>query len=339
MRERTRLADQVEARARAGARAAPTPLEFAELADAEGDEASLDDAARPAAGAEGPRRRAPSWRRCSPARPTATTPMSRSTPAPAAPSPPTGPTCCCACTPAGPTPTAWRSSSIEETAGEQAGIKSATLHGQGDQRLRLAEDRGRRPPAGAHLAVRLQRQAPHQLRLGLGLSGGRRHDRDRDQSGRRAHRHLPRLRRRRPARQQDRLGRAPDPHPHRHRRRLPDQRSQHQNRDEAWKMLRARLYELELQKREAAAAGGGGRRRPTSAGATRSAPTSCSPIRWSRTCAPTSRPPTPAACSTATSTPFMGASLAQRVGATRGAEAAFGSPRFAHARLASQSRG
>jgi peptide chain release factor 2 len=30
-------------------------------------------------------------------------------------------------------------------------------------------------------------------------------------------------------------------------------RSQHQNRDEAWKMLRARLYEAELQKREAAA--------------------------------------------------------------------------------------
>ena len=31
-------------------------------------------------------------------------------------------------------------------------------------------------------------------------------------------------------------------------------RSQHQNREEAWKMLRARLYELELQKREAEAA-------------------------------------------------------------------------------------
>ena len=30
-------------------------------------------------------------------------------------------------------------------------------------------------------------------------------------------------------------------------------RSQHQNREEAWRMLRARLYELELQKREAAA--------------------------------------------------------------------------------------
>ena len=32
-------------------------------------------------------------------------------------------------------------------------------------------------------------------------------------------------------------------------------RSQHQNREEAWKMLRARLYELELTKREAIAAG------------------------------------------------------------------------------------
>ena len=31
-----------------------------------------------------------------------------------------------------------------------------------------------------------------------------------------------------------------------------NQRSQHQNRDQAWKMLKARLYELELQKREAA---------------------------------------------------------------------------------------
>ncbi len=32
-----------------------------------------------------------------------------------------------------------------------------------------------------------------------------------------------------------------------------NQRSQHQNREQAWKMLKARLYELELQKREAAA--------------------------------------------------------------------------------------
>jgi peptide chain release factor 2 len=33
-----------------------------------------------------------------------------------------------------------------------------------------------------------------------------------------------------------------------------NERSQHQNREQAWKMLRARLYEVELQKREAAAA-------------------------------------------------------------------------------------
>src|SRR5207248_4465125 len=32
-----------------------------------------------------------------------------------------------------------------------------------------------------------------------------------------------------------------------------NQRSQHQNRDQAWKMLRARLYEAELQRRDAAA--------------------------------------------------------------------------------------
>ena len=40
----------------------------------------------------------------------------------------------------------------------------------GPQRLWLAEDRGRRAPPGAHLAVRLQRAAAHQLRLGAGLS-------------------------------------------------------------------------------------------------------------------------------------------------------------------------
>ena len=48
-------------------------------------------------------------------------------PAPAAPRARTGPRCCCACTRAGPSGTATRSQLIEESEGEEAGIKSATL--------------------------------------------------------------------------------------------------------------------------------------------------------------------------------------------------------------------
>ena len=66
-------------------------------------------------------------------------------------------------------------------------------------------------------------------------------------------------------------------------------RSQHKNRDIAMNMLKARLFEEEMRKREEAASAKRWPRmsrpaRPTSAGATRSAPTSCSPTRWSRTC-------------------------------------------------------
>ena len=48
-------------------------------------------------------------------------------------------------------------------------------------------------------------------------------------------------------------------------------RSQHRNRAEAMAMLKSKLYELELRKRQRGAAGAGGLARPTSAGATRSA--------------------------------------------------------------------
>jgi peptide chain release factor 2 len=58
-----------------------------------------------------------------------------------------------------------------------------------------------------------------------------------------------------------------------------NQRSQHKNKAEAMKMLKARLYEAELQRREAEAARSMPPR-PTSAGATRSAPTCCSRISW-----------------------------------------------------------
>jgi peptide chain release factor 2 len=77
-------------------------------------------------------------------------------------------------------------------------------------------------------------------------------------------------------------------------------RSQHRNRDEAWKMLRARLYEFELRKRRPSSRSWK-TPSPTSAGATRSVPT-CSTRAASRTCAPTTKSATPRPCSTATST-------------------------------------
>lgn len=65
-------------------------LELAEMAEDEGDTATLDEAARALVEA---RKRAEtcSSRRCSPARPTATTPIWRSMPGPAAPRARTGP--------------------------------------------------------------------------------------------------------------------------------------------------------------------------------------------------------------------------------------------------------
>ncbi len=62
---------------------------------------------------------------------------------------------------------------LEETQGEEAGIKSATIQIIGPQRLWLAEDRGRRAPAGADLAVRFQRAAAHLVLVGRDLSRGR----------------------------------------------------------------------------------------------------------------------------------------------------------------------
>ena len=80
-----------------------------ELGEAENDAAVVADAEARAASASRPRWRGASSRRCSPARPTATTPFSKSMPAPAAPRARTGPRCCCACTRAGPSSTATRS--------------------------------------------------------------------------------------------------------------------------------------------------------------------------------------------------------------------------------------
>jgi peptide chain release factor 2 len=97
-------------------------------------------------------------------------------------------------------------------------------------------------------------------------------------------------------------------------------RSQHQNRDEAWKMLRARLYELELQKREAAA---------------QALEDQKTDIGWGHQIRSYVLQPYQLVKDLRTDVEtsdtggvldgdldaFMGASLAQRVGATRGAEA------------------
>ena len=62
---------------------------------------------------------------------------------------------------------------LEETQGEEAGIKSATIQIIGPQRLWLAQDRGGRAPAGADFAVRFQRAPAHFVFVGGDLSGGR----------------------------------------------------------------------------------------------------------------------------------------------------------------------
>ena len=113
-----------------------------------------------------------------------------------------------------------RSSVSDEPEG---GIRTATIRDRRRLRLRLPEGRDRRAPAGAHQPLRRAGAAPHGLRL------GRRHARARATTSRSTikdedirDRHDARRRRRRPARQQDRVRRAHDAHPDRHRRALPE---------------------------------------------------------------------------------------------------------------------
>ena len=164
--------------------------------------------------------------------------------------------------------------------GEEAGIKSATLQIKGQNAYGWLKTEVGRAPAGPHLALRQQRPPAHLLRQRLGLSGGRRHDQHRHQRTRCAHRHLPLVGRRRPARQHHQFGGAHHPHPDRHRRRLPAgalaaQEPRHRVGDAARPALRGGAARSARQRPTPRR-----RRRPTSAGATRSAPTCCSPISW-----------------------------------------------------------
>ena len=60
---------------------------------------------------------------------------------------------------------------IEETRRRRGRHQVRDAAGQGPQRPWLAEDRIGRASAGAHLAVRFERAPAHELRVGLGLSG------------------------------------------------------------------------------------------------------------------------------------------------------------------------
>ena len=73
-------------------------------------------------------------------------------------------------------------------------------------RLRLAAHRDRRASPGAQIALRFRQSPAHVVCIRVRVAGSRRRHRHRDQSGGPAHGRLPLERRRRPARQQDRVG-------------------------------------------------------------------------------------------------------------------------------------
>ena len=98
----------------------------------------------------------------------------------------------------------------EATEGQEAGLLSATFIVHGRFAYGLVGHRARRAPTRAHVALRLAAPPPDELRLHRrhAVPRGRlRRGGDRREGP--AHRHLPLVGRRRPARQQDRLGGAP----------------------------------------------------------------------------------------------------------------------------------
>ena len=93
------------------------------------------------------------------------------------------------------------------------------------------------------------------------------------------------------------------------------ERSQHQNRRMAMKMLKAKLYELEEQARGQAAATSRSQGR-TSPSEARSAATCSQPYQLVKDLEPSTKPETSRPCSTASSIPFIEAYLLAAAGGT-----------------------
>ena len=186
--------------------------------------------------------------------------------------------------------------------GRGGGPQVGDLQRQGRERVRRPQGRARRPPARPPEPVRPGPPPPHELRAGDRQPAAARGRRRRDRRERPADRHLPRERRRRPARQQDRLGRPDHPRPDRDRR--PDARtSARRARTSRPRCASSVASRSSRSRRSARRSSRGSAARPrTSASGARSAAMSCTRTSSSRITAPTTRPATRRQFSTATST-------------------------------------
>ena len=231
-----------------------------ELGEAEKD-AAVDRRGRGRAQAScRPRRRAASSRRCCRAKPTPTTPSSKCMPAPAAPRARTGPSMLLRMYTRWAEQHGYKVEYLEETPGEGAGIKSATIQIKGHNAYGWLKGEN-----GVHRLVRISpfdsNARRHTSFANVAhLSGDRRPHRDRHQGERRAHRHDARLAA--PAASTSTRPTVAIRLTH-----IPtnivvqcqQDRSQHRNRAMAWDMLRAKLYEAELQQARGEGGGRAGR--------------------------------------------------------------------------------
>ena len=162
--------------------------------------------------------------------------------------------------------------------GEEAGIKSATFAVNGEYAFGLLDQRNRRAPPGAHLALRSGQAPAHVVRQRLCFAGNRRQHRSHHQAGRPSHRHLPLQRQGRTAREHHRFRRAHHAHSHRPGRQLPERAlaaQEQRTRDE-----HAALEALRIRNGEEARGHEARSKTPSSTSISdrRFAPTSCSRI-------------------------------------------------------------